>query len=102
MCGCFDRCRDRVVSGVWRAGTGGGVECWGKGNGVREQERCGNAGDKGNGVREQEVVWNAGIRGMACGNTGIGVVWNAGVKGNGVREQERCGMLGDKGNGVRE
>ena len=36
MCGCFDRCRDRVVSGVWRAGIGGGVECWGddKGNGV--------------------------------------------------------------------
>ena len=36
MCGCFDRCRDRVVSGVWRAGIGA---VW-------------NAGDKGNGVRE--------------------------------------------------
>lgn len=35
MCGCFDRCRDRVVSGVWRAGIGA---VW-------------NAGDdKGNGV----------------------------------------------------
>lgn len=35
MRGCFDRCRDRVVSGVWRAGIGA---VW-------------NAGmDKGNGV----------------------------------------------------
>ena len=31
-------------------GNRSGVECWDKGNGVREQEQCGMLGDKGNGV----------------------------------------------------
>lgn len=34
MCGCFDRCRDRVVSGVWRAGIGAVWNAGVKGNGV--------------------------------------------------------------------